>query len=406
MQAKSTIKPPGLPIFVLDDLITALGLSGIGIVLIILGPGNEWFGFDHVPDMVAQPVLVICGFLGTLYAPHTRFAAASFVIGLGVDVLAGGHDFSLWLIFQLIFVLVGHASRAIASWVFRIAFAATLIAGIAAFSSGVDASTAFQITLLAGLILFVPALWASNVREHQHAAEAESERAQAEHERAEAERSRADAQAETLTLDAQNAAVNAKIAEQKTRSAAAEDLHDLVAGHISAIALQSQAALATDDGPIRTRVLGTIHESADRALIELRRMIEVLRTDLLEPDSGRTTVTETLDLARSLGIDVTGAADLPALAQDQEAALRPVFAEIIANVMKHARTKSLELSSPRLGVITAANPAHDTDSGQPGQGLHNIRDRLDRLGGGAHFTRGHGMFTVTLELPIDTEGSR
>lgn len=406
MQAKSTITLPGLPGFALDDLITALGLGGIGIALIVLGPGNEWLAFDHIPDEVAQPVLIICGFLGTLYAPHISFAAASFLIGLSVDALAGGHDFSLWLVFQLIFVLVGHAPRAVATWTFRIAFAATLLAGIAAFSSGVGASTAFQMTLLAGLILFVPALWASNVREHQHAAAAESERAQAEHERAEAERARADAQAETLTLAAQNAAVNAKITEQKTRSAAAEDLHDLVAGHISAIALQSQAALNAADETTRTRVLGTIHESADRALIELRRMIEVLRTDLVEPEPGLTTVAETLDLARSLGIDVTYIADLPALAPDLEAALRPVFAEIIANVIKHAARQELDLDTPRPGVITAANPAHDTNSGEPGQGLHNIRDRLDRLGGSARVDREHGTFTVTLELPADTEGAR
>ena len=394
MSATISIKPPGLPPFQRADLVTALMLGSIGVLLILIGPQNQWFDFTLIPDLLALPILVICGFLGTLYAPRTAISSTAFIVGLGVDTLAGGHDFALWLVFQLVFALVGHAPGHISRWTYNLALVVTLLSGVAAFAAGLDISTAFQLTLLTGLVVFVPALWASNVREHQNAARAE-------HDRAEAERARADAQAESLILAAQNAAVSAKIAEQKTRGAAAEDLHDLVAGHISAIALQSQAALVGGDDDMRTKVLTTIHDSANRALGELRRMIDLLSADPVATDPSSATISETLAFARSLGIDVSGDEAVDFLDSELESALRPVFAELVAHVMKHASRRSLALSNPSPGTIVAANPAEPNDHRRSAEthGVRNIRERLDRLGGSADFAEHDGRFVVTIICP-------
>lgn len=396
MSDQRHLSVPGLPAFTLEDLLTALVLSAIGVLFIVLGPQNQWFDTDVVPDQVAQPVLITCGFIGTLYAPRVAISTTSFLIGLGVDVLAGGHDFALWLVFQLVFALVGHASPRVSTVVFTLAGVSTIVAGVASFASGFDLSTSFQFSVLAVIILFLPALWASSVREHRNTAAAE-------HERAEAERARADAQEQAARLAAENAAVSAWLAEQKVRTAAAEDLHDLVAGHISAIALHSQAALAAHDERIRTEVLTTVHAAADRALSEMRRMIDVLRSDVEADPPVAASAAEAIALARSLGVTVTGAEALTALPDRQEAALRPVIAELISNVVKHASAPELTITVTEAGAIAASNPvalsptAGATD--RAGHGLDNIAHRLERLGGGAAFTRTTDTFTATLTLP-------
>lgn len=438
MAAKRALTIPGVPANYTADLITAVILSTIGVVLLSLGQKISWFAVDIVPDAVALPVLIVTGFIGTLFARRSVLSATSFLIGLSVDLLSGVHSFALWLIFQLIFSVVGHAPDAVSKWVFKLSLTATFIAGIAALASGSDLSMAFQYLLLTGAVLFVPALWASNVREHANLAEAERERAEAERARAEAEHARADDQATLLTLTLKNAEADAKIAAAKVRSAAAEDLHDLVAGHISAIALQSQAALASDDTGLRDQVMRTVHESADRALTELRRMIEVLsahddvparhepddRTPLGNDPSlahsrpAAASVRETLDLAGMLGINVRGAEVCASLDSEVECALRPVFAEIVANVFKHASRPEMTIVRLSPELISIANPhehalarhsSHDSHEDGPvtqdsrvtgtGRGLDNISGRMHRLGGDLLIEFTDSTFTLRLILP-------
>ncbi|NJE66374.1 hypothetical protein EZE58_05600 [Brevibacterium sp. LS14] len=390
------IRVPGLPTVDVEDLVTAIVLSSIGVLFIVLGPEGRWFDVDVVPEAIAQPVLVLCGFVGTLFASRVLVSTVSILAGLGIDVLAGGHTFALWLIFQLVFALVGHAPRPVARSVSLAAGAATVLTGLLAFALGAEVPAAFEYSLLAALIVFLPALWASSVREHRNTAEAEWARA-------EAERSRADAQTQVAALANRTAEVSARLAEQKVRAAAAEDLHDLVAGHISAIALQSQAALATDDEAVRARVLTTIHASADRALGELRRMIDVLSADTGIPDPAAS-VTETLALARGIGVTVNGEEALGTLDADEEEALRPVFAELVANVVKHAEPSELTITVEKPGTLAVSNPVASpavptAELIGAGRGLENIVRRLHRLGGTADFTLEAGRFRATIGLP-------
>ncbi|MEL7582774.1 sensor histidine kinase [Brevibacterium casei] len=399
------IRVPGLPSVDLEDLVTAIVLSSIGILFIVLGPRDRWFAIDIIPEAVALLVLVLCGFVGTLFASRVLVSTVSILAGLGVDLLSGGHNFALWLIFQLVFALVGHAPRPVAKTVSLAAGAVPVVTGLVAFALGAQVSAAFQFSLLAALIVFLPALWASSVREHRNTAEAQRARA-------EAERSRADAQTQMAVLAHRTAEVSARLAEQKVRAAAAEDLHDLVAGHISAIALQSQAALATGDEAVRARVLTTVHASADRALGELRRMIDVLSADTDTTDPAAS-VSETLALARGLGVSVTGEETLRMLDGAEEEALRPVFAELLANVVKHADPRELTITAKRPGTFVVANPVSAPDAtgsgpgGGPagsglvgtGRGLENIVRRLHRLGGTADFAITAGEFRAVIILP-------
>lgn len=62
------------------------------------------------------------------------------------------------------------------------------------------------------------------------------------------------------------------------RARMARDLHDVIAGDLSAIAIQPEAALsARDDLETAWTVLGAVRENSVRALTEMRAMIGLLR---------------------------------------------------------------------------------------------------------------------------------
>ncbi|SII47402.1 Signal transduction histidine kinase, nitrate /nitrite-specific [Mycobacteroides abscessus subsp. abscessus] len=154
---------------------------------------------------------------------------------------------------------------------------------------------------------------------------------------------------------------------------------------------------------MRARVLTTVHASADRALSELRRMIDVLSADTDTTDPAAS-VSETLALARGLGVSVTGEESLRLLDGAEEEALRPVFAELLANVVKHADPRTLTITAEQPGTFVVANPVSAPDATGPGpggtgRGLENIVRRLHRLGGTADFALTAGEFRAVIVLP-------
>ena len=62
------------------------------------------------------------------------------------------------------------------------------------------------------------------------------------------------------------------------RARMARELHDMVANHLSAIAIHSTAALSLDDPATSQDALGVIRENSVQGLAEMRRLIGLLRT--------------------------------------------------------------------------------------------------------------------------------
>ncbi|AEG44889.1 hybrid sensor histidine kinase/response regulator transcription factor [Isoptericola variabilis] len=133
----------------------------------------------------------------------------------------------------------------------------------------------------------------------------------------------------------------------------ARDLHDVIASHLSAIAITSGAALAAPPDAGRDRdALTRVREASLASLAEMRSMIRVLRADEPGDDGVGLAATPRLaaldDLvawARDAGLDVTvhedgvlgsaRAGELPA-AVDQ-AAYR-IAREALTNALKHGGT--------------------------------------------------------------------
>src|SRR5690606_16907716 len=140
------------------------------------------------------------------------------------------------------------------------------------------------VTLQVAAMLLVPIWWALDVRHRTELADAATARADLEASRA-AERARAQ--------DAER-----RGAVQAERSRMARELHDAVAGDVSALVIRAGAALAGPPGPGDRESLAAVRESGLHALGELRTMIEVLAGDG-EPDPVAPTLTE--DGAELLG---------------------------------------------------------------------------------------------------------
>ncbi|MDH3294316.1 MAG: sensor histidine kinase [Acidimicrobiia bacterium] len=212
-------------------------------------------------------------------------------------------------------------------------------------------------------------------------------------------------------------------AKVATRQQLARELHDTVAHHVSAIAIQAQGgrALAATKPETAAEVLATIEEEASRALTEMRNMVGALRDDdaddqesaTLTPQPGVADISRLADVARpdSPRIEVQVDGDLAGLRPAVETALYRLAQESVTNAVRHARNPSRILvrivgcdDSVRLTVEDDGihNPA---PSGTSGFGLVGMIERVSLLGGsidaGPSGTRG---WTVDAVLPRSGQG--
>ncbi|MBZ6086073.1 two-component sensor histidine kinase [Streptomyces olivaceus] len=231
---------------------------------------------------------------------------------------------------------------------------------------------ALLIGVAVGIVSFAPASTGLIVRNHREAADAALLRA------------------EQTALLAEKDRVQAVTAE---RSRMARELHDLVAGHLSAIAVHSTAALSLDDAATTRQALGVIRENSVAGLAEMRRLIGILR-DEGGGDTGPTAaptldgLDALVDGARANGLDVTlDAAPGENLPAPVELAAYRIVQESLTNALKHASKGPVHVRLARhagaLRVhVTSPYGAADTPRAPgSGAGLVGMRERAALLHG-------------------------
>ncbi len=180
----------------------------------------------------------------------------------------------------------------------------------------------------------------------------------------------------------------------RERAQIARELHDSVAHHVSAIAIQAQAgrAVAATSPDRAVEALRVIEEAASRTLAEMRVMVGVLRegdTAAFAPQPG---VTDIPALANGGGdwprIEVVLTGDLASLRPTVDAALYRLAQESVTNAVRHARNATRvevhvegEADWIRLTVRDDgdARPADRDD--RMGYGLIGMAERATLLGG-------------------------
>jgi len=251
---------------------------------------------------------------------------------------------------------------------------------------------ALLIGVVVGVVAYGPAATGWIVRNHRDAAEA------------------ARLRAEQTALLAEMDRSQAVVAE---RARMARELHDMVANHLSAIAIHSTAALSLDDPETSRQALGVIRENSVKGLEEMRRLIGILRDGDGAPSAVPTLdgLAVLVDDARANGLDVTLEAEhgttLPA---PVELAAYRIVQESLTNALKHAcpgRVTVLLHQADGSLAIAVTSPYGDRDGPSApgsGAGLVGMRERAALLGGtfeaGPESSANGKIWAVRATLPV------
>ncbi len=382
-----------------DVLLAVLGLSG-GVFLWLVGIHIQNGRLFDAPWVSLLPLAAMSALeLLRRGAPCTALALGT--PALVADQLTVGSLATLLMYTDLVYaaVLYGSptASRRIPVITLLVTVAATT--GLVAWVPSADA---LLIGIVIGMVLFGPALTGASVRNHRDAAEAA--------------RLRADQTALLAEMDR----VQAVTAE---RSRMARELHDMVANHLSAIAIHSTAALSIDDPGTSRDALGVIRQNSVDGLTEMRRLIGLLRDSDTSGEPSAAPTLGSLDAlveqaganSASSGLTVTlddGREEPGPLPAPVELAAYRIVQESLTNALKHAAPGpvTVRLGRSRSALTVEVSSVFGDRPGPrapgSGAGLVGMRERVALLGGtigAGPGLRGDGekIWVVRAELPVE-----
>jgi len=211
------------------------------------------------------------------------------------------------------------------------------------------------------------------------------------------------------------------------RARVSRELHDVVAHHISMIAVQAETARLTTPGmpSAGAQRLSAIGDTARAALTEMRRLLGVLREDTgadataRQPQPGLAQLNELLDEVRDAsgsGIRLIVRGPMASLDPGVELAAYRIVQEALTNARRHARGAAVDVEltytpeALRLRVRDngpGPPPASAATTTPPaGNGLVGMRERAAAVGGelrtGAALG---GGFVVEATLPATAEAA-
>ncbi|MGJ0121392.1 sensor histidine kinase [Williamsia sp. MIQD14] len=383
------------------DACVSLAFLALGVVLYaadlsVIG-GNTGTPFDLPRWLGLVTLAAACG-AQSLRSTAPGIALTACVVVVALDT-AVAQSISVWLVASdVVYAVALYAGRRTVHTM----YAALGAIAVLAFASVVAVGAGWQTVLLAGLwtlaLVIAPIGYGRAIAEHRVAAAGERERsailAQL------ADRDRADA-----------------VAEERRRLA--RDLHDIVAGHLSGIALQSAAAMAAGPAsPITAEVLASVRANSVAALGEMRAMIDVLDGDDRAGDvldtgspaaSVRTASLRRIDhlvtTARTAGSPVVVTPEVPPdLPPTIDVCAYRIVAEALTNAARHAPRQpiSVALDADGAGLTLTVRNAVPEDTAAVtvgGHGIANMALRARAAGGHCTAARVGDEWVVTAHLP-------
>ncbi|MFE4357819.1 sensor histidine kinase [Kitasatospora sp. NPDC056800] len=380
-----------------DQLIALCGLLG-GTVLIVF---KVYDRADRVPLWaVVLPLVVLAG-LELVRRTRPVLAVSLGGLAFAGSLFAGSLLATLIMYTDLLYAAVIYGTPRM-SRVLHLSGGATVLAlsTLAAIYGGT--SGALLVVVVSSLVFLAPVWTGDVVRKHR--------------EEAEAERLRAEQTALLSEMDRREA-----IGAERARMA--RELHDVVANHLSAIAIHATGAQSVarrrslpEDDPL-VEVLAVIRENSVQGLAEMRRMIGLLR------DSGGGEVDESyaapdlaavdalLAKARAAGQDVGLDFELSESGERGDlpvpvglAAYR-IVQESLTNALKHAGpglvSLRLEFAPEELRIAVDSPYRGGPGRGLPGAraGLVGMAERAGLLGGSFEAGPRDGYWRVRAVLP-------
>lgn len=385
-----------------DILIAVIGLLG-GVVLWLLGLRMQSGRLLDAPWISLVPLAVMAGIeLLRRSAPQTALVIGT--LALIVDQFTIGNLATVLMYTDVMYAAVLYGTPAAARRIPVTTFLITVAVTIG-FLAWFRTAEALLIGIVTGLISFVPAITGVSVRNHRDAAETA--------------RLRADQTALLAEMD-RTQAVTAE------RSRMARELHDMVANHLSAIAIHSTAALSIDDPATSRTALGVIRENSVDGLAEMRRLIGLLRTGGADLEPSTSPTLGSLDAlieqhrtnAASSGLTCTledSRAEPGPLPAPVELAAYRIVQESLTNALKHAGPGPVAVRLGQTGqrltveVTSVLGDRPGPRAPGSGSGLVGMQERVALLGGeieAGPVPTGSGtkIWRVRAELPVG-EGS-
>lgn len=316
----------------------------------------------------------------------------------GADAVLGGSLGMYLVLFDALFTVAVRAAPRARRVVLAVLVGLVLAVLVTTVAVGLPTQDVVQLTLVAVALLLPPWWWGADVRRSLDLAAEQSRRADAERARADLARAHADDVARIAALDRSRA-----VQDERTRMA--RDLHDVVAGHLSAVAIHTEAALTAPPDEARDRAaLAAARAGSLDALAEMRSMILVLRQGA---DADATTAPAGLARAADLDVDVVGDPPPGLPAAVDQAAFR-ILQEAATNARKHGAgratvrvtrdddTLDLVVENAVLPDAPAVDPALTSSTG-----LETMRERATALGGSFSAGADGATWRVHARLPLD-----
>ncbi|MEV5931957.1 histidine kinase [Streptomyces sp. NPDC052079] len=359
-------RPPRFDVWVaLAGLAGGLLLWGIGLGM---RPDTQpMVVFDGRWPILVPLVVTACCELLRRAAP--RIALLTGTAALVGDLLTQGNIATVLMYTDLMYAAVLYGTPASARRIPWITGLLTVVGTLVPYTMWREPE-ALLIGVGVGVVSFAPASTGLIVRNHREAADAALLRA------------------EQTALLAEMDRTQAVTAE---RARMARELHDMVANHLSAIAIHSTAALSLDSPGTSREALTVIRENSVQGLSEMRRLIGILRdgADDLEPAATPTldSLATLVEGARANGLDVTLDAAYDGVPAPVGLAAYRMVQESLTNALKHGApgrvTVWLRRPEDAL-VLRVTSPYDGRDTPRApgsGAGLVGMRERAALLDG-------------------------
>ncbi|MEV1063157.1 histidine kinase [Streptomyces sp. NPDC050263] len=240
-----------------DVYIAVGGLLG-GLLLVAVGlntrPAKDPITLFEGPWPMLVPLVVMSG-CELLRRTAPRTALLTGTVAVSADALTQGSLATLLMFTDVMYAAVLYGPLASArriQWITGLLTVAGTLVPFAVWRT----PEVLLIGVVVGVGAYGPAATGWLVRNHRDVAEA------------------ARLRAEQTALLAEMDRAQAVTSE---RARMARELHDMVANHLSAIAIHSTAALSIDDPATSQQALKTIRENSVEGLAEMRRLIGILR---------------------------------------------------------------------------------------------------------------------------------
>ncbi|MCM3658541.1 histidine kinase [Agromyces mediolanus] len=376
-------------------LVDALGIAAISVLAAALGLNQVWDALSVLPEPVSPwwgVVVSIPAFVAVALKrrmPRTGLAVAATISAVSLFTVGGlGALLALLDLLWLVTLIATPAARRrilIGCGAVTAAFTGLTLAATG------DVRIAVLVGLQLGALLGTDYWWATAVAQANELAEL--------HRREAAE----------LVRHAEH---DRDAALQHERDAMARELHDLVAGHVSAMAIRAEAALSGPSDPGGDRAaLRAVRDSSLEAHEALRSMITVLRAGggelVVPPRLDR--VADYIAEARRAGLEVSfdGAAAKELPAPVEQVAAR-VVQEGLANCVRHAAggRVAVSIEADEGGLLVRV----DSRDGRPlerpslpgnGSGLAMLAERVRALGGRFDAGPVGAGWSVRAALPLE-----